>query len=207
MNVVYVYGFLAVVMILVPSSLMMAVAPLSHVTVMSNKMICSPTGNKDKDYTIVYTDNVRVTLADASVITAKKLEIIMKQAIVAGVVKKTAINQERTSSVTKGEASSPYKEIIFEGNVHIKRREHTVTADKAEFIVAKQACKVDGNVKIVQGRKQAGNSTPIVVESQRAYLDLTSEKLVLLGNEQHPVSTVLVLGEKNNTKPQSGKTT
>lgn len=163
-----------------------AVAPLSHVAVTSNKMVCSPVGNKEKDYSVAYTDKVCVTLADSSVITADKLEITMKQAAVAGVLKKT----KKIASTEK-----PYKEIIFEGNVSIKRREHTVTADRAEFIVAKQTCKVDGHVKIVQAKKQP-NGMPMVIESQRAYLDLTSEKLVLLGNETTPVSTVLVLDDK-----------
>ena len=165
-----------------------AVAPLSKITITSNKMVGSPTHNNDKDYSVAYTENVKVVLADASVITADKLEVTVRHGIVQEAVKKDAGQQKKAENLV------PYKEVVFEGAVCIKRREHTVTADRAEFIVAKQACKVDGNVKIVQTNKQT-DDMPMVTQSQRAYLDLTSEKLVLFGSEQKPVSTMLALGD------------
>lgn len=174
----------------IATSVNASVAPLSTITISSKKMTGAPTHNTARDYAVSYTEDVKVVLADQSVITADKLEVIMHHGIMQKNNKKNA------------ETTAPYKEIKLSGNVHIKRREHAVSADAAEFIVAKQACKVAGNVKIVQAAKQSAEM-PLVIHSNQALLDLTSEKLILLGSQAQPVTTTLVIGDAVGFKKKS----
>lgn len=162
--------------------------PLSQLSITSKKMVGSVVkgadGKKNKgEYFIEYSENVRVLLADSTEATAQKLDVILNR-----YASKSKKNKQLKEKDTLD--SSLYKQVVLHGDVHLKRKDHIVVADKAEFLVPKQVCKVSGNVRITQLANSTG-AIPFVTETNTAYLDLTSEKLVLVGSEYKPVSTIL----------------
>lgn len=164
--------------------------PLEKIEIKSNRAFSTPLKNNPHLHLVRYEQNVQVELADKTHMSAETLEIIIAHKD----EKNASENLGDGKESNKKNSSLPQqiKSIVFKDHVKITRLNHTVQADRAELLVEKKQCSAQGNVQIVQ-KKASQNDTPVLINSEKALLDLTSEKLLLVGTEQAPVSTVFEL--------------
>jgi len=144
-----------------------SVDPLSKVIVKSQ----SATIQKDRlDTSMIclqYRDDVHVTFADSSTVSADSLEIFVK----------------------KNEA----KKIVFKSNVCMNRNNQKVRADVVKLFVEEKRCELRGHV-LVEQMKEQENDVPLKTKCEHARLKWDSEEIELVGSEIHPVSTTIEFG-------------
>jgi len=160
-----------------------AVDPLSKIVVTSTDAICTKSPGKSGQYTFQYRNNVHVTFADQSTITADFLEIVLD-------TKKANARQ----SIQAPDLNN-FKQITLTGNVRITSTHRQASADTARVFLTDQRVILEGNVKILQS-KQKVHDIPVVIESSKAELSLRSGQAHLLGNAVTPVSTTIVLRDQ-----------
>lgn len=164
------------------------VNPLEKITVKSVRAYTTPLKQDPAFYLVRYEQDVRVDLADKTHMTGEILEVV--------IARKAASTDKKSTQKETGQklaaSGKSVKSVILRGNVKIIRTNHTVHADKAELLVDKKQCIAQGNVHISQKRASAGD-IPVMIDSDKAVLDLSSEKLLLVGTEKTPVSTVFEL--------------
>lgn len=175
------------------------VDPLSKIEIKSNRAFTSPLKQDPDFYLVRYEQDVRIDLADKTHMTAEILEVIVARKAL-----KKAKNDSTQNAPSQKVATNnqQLKSVVLKGNVKINRLNHSVRSDRAELLVEKKQCTVQGNVHIVQ-KKNAASDIPIVIDSEKAVLDLTSEKLLLVGSEKAPVCTTFELTSPVKEKKSS----
>ncbi len=173
-----------------------SVDPISKITITSNKATCQKDKNEPNTFVFNYLDNVLVTFADESKIKAETLEILLdtttiKSQLDSNTGNTTSSTITPTTSPTQNDLSQ-FKKITFKNNVHISRINRTVDADRAELYLSEKVCKLFGNIKIKQ-LKENPKDLPIITQCQKAILDIQTEQITFLGDNQHPVSTTIEL--------------
>jgi flagellar basal body L-ring protein FlgH len=161
------------------------VDPLEKISIKSVRAYTTPLKNQPGFYLVRYEQDVHVDLADKTKMTGDVLEVVVARKAMASSAKKDDVQKVTVPA-------EQVKSVVMKGNVRIDRFNHTVRADKAELLVTKKQCCAQGNVHIVQ-RKSSVSDIPVVIDSERAVLDLLSEKLLLVGTDKAPVSTVFEL--------------
>ncbi len=165
--------------------------PLEKVSIKSARAFTTPIKHSPGHYLVRYEFNVEVDLADKTRMTGDSLEVVIAHK---KDEKKPAVGAEKgTVRAVKLHSSDLVKSIVMKGGVKINRQNHSISADRAEILIDKKQCSATGHVKIVQ-TKQTPKDIPVVLHSDRALLDLASEKLLLVGTEAEPVTTVFELG-------------
>ncbi len=187
---------LIVVGLLFSVSVQAKIDPLSKIEIKSNRAFTSPLKQEPGFYLVRYEQDVRVDLADKTHMTAEILEVVVARKA----LKKAKMGDAQNIPAQKVAASNQQlKSVVFKGNVKINRLNHSVRSDRAELLVEKKQCTVQGNVHIVQ-KKNVANDIPVVIDSEKAVLDLTTEKLLLVGSEKTPVCTTFELVRPNKEK-------
>jgi lipopolysaccharide export system protein LptA len=157
-----------------------SVNPLSKIVVTSTDAVCTKDAQHSGTFIFKYRNNVRVTLADDSSITADSLEIIL----------------DAKKSGTHKQAHSPdisnFKQIIFSGHVKLMSSQRKAIANSARVFLAEQRVELEGNVKLWQ-IKQKPSDIPVAIQSSRAEVSLLTGQVHLLGDALNPVSTTIVL--------------
>ena len=169
--------------------------PLEKIEIKSNRAFTTPLKNNPNLYLVRYEQNVQVELADKTHMSAETLEVIIAHKPSKGNVLNKASEQPEETKKNVATLPQQIKSIVFKGHVKINRLNHTVRADRAELLVEKKQCTAQGNVHIVQ-KKVSSHDIPVVINSEKAILDLSSEKLLLVGTEQAPVSTVFEIKQE-----------
>lgn len=169
--------------------------PLEKIEIKSNRAFTTPLKNNPNLYLVRYEQNVQVELADKTHMSAETLEVIIAHKPSKGNVKNKSSTQSEETKKVIAALPQQIKSVIFKGHVKINRLNHTVRADRAELLVEKKQCTAQGNVHIVQ-KKISSHDIPVIINSEKAILDLTSEKLLLVGTEQAPVSTVFEIKQE-----------
>ncbi|MBM3893507.1 hypothetical protein FJ365_03870 [Candidatus Dependentiae bacterium] len=156
----------------------------SKITITSNKASCQQNMQNKKQFIFTYLDNVKVSFSDGSNASADKLVVDIDTA-----------KSADASAPSKGNKAEQVKKITLSDHVLFTQPGRKARADKAVFYPDKKQCLLVGNVLINQ--KQTDNKTvPMSVRCSKAALDLVSGNVKLLGTEQAPVSTTLVLNKK-----------
>lgn len=156
----------------------------SKITITSSKASCQQNMQNKKQFTFTYLDNVKVSFSDGSNATADKLVVDIDTA-------KT--NDSSLSSKTS--KTEQVKKITLSDHVLFTQPGRKARANKAIFYPDKKQCLLVGNVLINQ--KQTDDKTvPMSVSCSKAALDLVSGNVKLLGTDEAPVSTTLVLNKK-----------
>lgn len=171
----------SLLLVLLSQNLFAKTNPLEKISIQSGRAYTTPLKNQPGFYLVRYEQDVHVGLADKTKMTGEVLDVVVSRK---AATKDT--NQKNTAPAEQ------VKSVIFKGNVHIERLNHSVRADKAELLVGKKQCCAQGNVHIVQKRVSASD-IPVVIDSEKAVLDLMSDKLLLVGTDKIPVSTVFEL--------------
>ncbi len=171
-----------------------AVDPLSKIVVTSTDALCTKNSGKLGLYTFQYRNNVHVTFADQSTITADFLEIVLDT------------KKADTHKSMQAPDLNNFKQITLTGNVRITSTHRKASADTARVFLTDQRVVLEGNVKIWQ-TKQKAHDIPVVIESSKAELSLRSGQAHLLGNAVTPVSTTIVLRDQLLPRRQSHSST
>lgn len=162
-----------------------ATDPLSKIVITSTNATCVKDPARPGSFVFTYQDNVHVTFADQSTVTADALEIVFD-----------GKQKDKPAQVTvvphKESSLSSFKQIMFKQNVCFTSAHRKATADKANFYLKDQRCVLEGNVKIWQA-KASPKDVPITIDSQKAEVQLATGQLKLIGSVQKPVSTTIVL--------------
>lgn len=193
----YVVGLFALALAI--SKAQAKINPLEKIEIKSNRAFTTPLKNNHDLHLVRYEQNVQVELADKTHMSAETLEVIFAHKIEKEPVKEKPTEQ-LTNTKKIGAQPSQIKSVIFKGHVKINRLNHTVQADRAELLVEKKQCSAQGNVHIIQ-KKVSAHDVPVIINSDKAILDLTSEKLLLVGTDKEPVSTVFELKQESIKAP------
>lgn len=159
--------------------------PLSKIVITSTNATCVKNPEQTGSFVFTYQDNVHVTFADQSTVTADSLEIVFDGKHKDSTELANILPQKKSSL-------SNFKHITFKNNVCFTSAQRRATANKANFYLQDQRCILEGNVKIWQA-KTSPKDVPIAIDSQKAELQLATGQLKLLGTIQKPVSTTIVL--------------
>lgn len=182
---------------ILPCVIAETINPLSKIVITSNNATCSKQTQDQHAYQFQYQENVQVTFADQSKVTADLLEIIFDGQETKNTAKKTDKNL------------SHFKHITFKNNVCIENANRKAVADCARFYVQDQTCELEGNVKIWQ-KKEKKSDVPIKMTSQKACMNLVTGQLQFVGSSVTPVSTTIVLeghpSLQRKKKIKAGKT-
>lgn len=172
--------------------------PLSKITITSQKAICQKDSKDPQLFIFQYIDNVTVSFADGSIISADTLEIIFDGKSVEKKLKNknqtTAITTTTNKATPLPSKLSQFKKITFKDNVHLTSQNRTAMAQQAEVNLVENICKFHGNVRISQ-KKVSEKDLPISINSQEAQLNLKTDELTFDGSPATPVSTVISLSE------------
>ena len=160
----------------------------SKITITSNKASCQQHLQNKKQFTFTYSENVKVTFSDGINASADTLVVEID-------------TEKNTATSVKESKTDQIKTITMSDHVHFAQPGRKARADKAVFYPEKKQCLLIGNVHINQ--KQTDNKTiPMSVSCSKAALDLVSGNVKLLGTDQAPVSTTLVLNKKSSLLQQ-----
>jgi lipopolysaccharide assembly outer membrane protein LptD (OstA) len=156
------------------------VHPLSKIIITSTKAQCKKQQETKDSYQLTYSDNVHVTLADETVITAAALAIDVS-------MNRSVINTKKTSF-----SADNLKKILFSSDVRVVQGGRSARADRVEIIAPSRRCIMDGNVFIKQEQK-APTDVPLTITCSHAEMDLDSGEIAFEGSASAPVATTLVL--------------
>ena len=164
----------------------------STVTITSNKASCQQHTTDKKLFTFTYLDNVNVQFSDGTQASSDKLVV--------------EIDTTKSAPPAKKDADQ-IKSITLSERVSFSQKERSAKADQAVFYPQKKQCLLSGNVSIVQ-KQVDQKSIPMHINCSKAAIDLTSGSIRLLGTDEKPVSTTLVLNKKTSTpSPQRSSPT
>ncbi len=155
----------------------------STVTITSNKVFCQQHPADKKLFTLTYLDNVNVQFSDGTQASSDKLVV--------------EIDTTKSATTRKKDAAQ-IKSIALSERVSFSQKERSAKADQAIFYPQKKQCLLSGNVSIVQ-KQVDQKSIPMNINCSKAAIDLTSGSIRLLGTDEKPVSTTLVLNKKTST--------
>lgn len=179
--------------------------PLSKIVITSNRATCQKDKIIHHQYIFNYQENVLVTFADKSTITANNLEIIFEGNDL-GEKKTTLADSPKINpdpnKPPKSNFLDKFKKITLSGNVNFSGQNRTATSDKAELQLATNVCTLIGNVIITQ-RKTTSKEVPITIESSEAKINLKTQELLLSGVENKPVNTIISLEDYEPLKKMS----
>lgn len=182
--------------------------PLSKIVITSAKATCQKDTTNPHHYIFNYQEDVVVTFADQSTITAKNLEIVFdgKNLKKSG-TKKTSAPEKVMTDQPKDAFLDKFKKIIFSGKVMYTSQNRNLQADKAELKMNEHLCTLSGNVTISQ-KKTKAKEVPVTIASNEATLNLQTQELTLAGSPEKPVNTVISLEDFEPLKqPQKNKKT
>ena len=169
---------------------------LSKITITSNRATCQKDKTQPQLFIFNYQDNVVVTFADKSTITANQLEVIFegkdlgKKLIHDHKITSTAIQ----APLSKQNPLEKFKKITAVGNVTLVNQNRTARAQRVELQLAQHLCTLIGNVTIAQ-KKTTLKEIPITIESDQATLNLQTDELAFAGSESKPVNTTISLDD------------
>ncbi|MBM3886802.1 hypothetical protein FJ364_02620, partial [Candidatus Dependentiae bacterium] len=159
--------------------------PLSKISVKSARAFTTPLKRDPGFHLVRYEQDVEVDLADKTKLTGEILEVVVSR-------KAAAASDAKKDKQKLASSTQQVKSVVLKGNVKITRANHIVKADKAELLVDKKQCIAQGNVHIAQTRKSTADM-PVMIDSEKAVLDLSTEQLLLVGTDKAPVSTTFEL--------------
>ena len=159
----------------------------STITITSKRASCQQDKTNKKQFTLTYEDNVNVNFSDGGQATANKMVISVDTEKAAG----------PASSTPKADT---IKQITLTDNVSFSQDGRKARADEALFLPEKKQCILTGNVHITQ-KPIDDKGVPMSVDCSKAALDLVSGNVRLLGSEQKPVSTTLILDKTTTIFP------
>jgi lipopolysaccharide export system protein LptA len=180
--------------------------PLSKIVITSKNAVCKKDNEQKNRFTFTYRDNVLLTFADSSTIQSDELEIEIDTSKNLSKTDFSATTTVKNSKKTQDDLSK-FKKITFNKNLIVKSTNRLITADKAELYLAQKKCNLSGNIKIEQ-KKESAKDLPITTECDYAMLNLQTDRLTFLGQEQKPVCTTIILDgqpgliKKSKTKKQ-----
>jgi hypothetical protein len=152
-----------------------------EINITSQKAICKKDKQNKSIINFTYIDNVLVNFSDGSLAKAEKLSIKIN----------TASKNKTTSEKNNSQELQNLKQISLSKNVFIQRENRNINADLAEIFPSTKICKLSGNIKIEQIKKD--KDFPIITKCENAHLDLVTEKITLLGDKNKPVRTIINL--------------
>lgn len=173
---------LVIIIILVVIKVSGSVNPLSKITVKSGRATLHKSMADVTEMILTYQDNVRVTLADKSQISAQHLEIAGDKSLLST----STISKSSTVSSQK----APLNSITFSDKVVMVRDNRTVSADRAVISPATQECRMVGNV-VIEQTKKSEHDIPLVTQGQELVVNLKTGSLSVEGSKDHPVTTVI----------------
>jgi lipopolysaccharide assembly outer membrane protein LptD (OstA) len=151
--------------------------PFSKIVITSDAATFSKEKHNKTQFYLQYKNNVSVTFADGTIITAQLLDAFLDKSLI----------KEKKTNQHEG-----IKKIIFKKNVFIKREKQSIRADEAEIIVPEKLCKLRGNIKI-EDLGDKDKKIPFHTSCDRAQFAWDSEEIKLFGNADEPVSTIIKL--------------
>ncbi|MFA5074511.1 MAG: hypothetical protein WC436_00190 [Candidatus Babeliales bacterium] len=171
--------------------------PLSKITITSNKATCCKDKKDKSSFIFKYVEDVNITFADNSKIKSKELEIVIDYKMPENSVDKNKkiVQDKQNTKTDNSKKQSQIKKIIFNYGINLVSKNKIVNADSAEIYPETKICKLFGNVKIEQ-KKESPKDLPIITNCKQALLNLQSEELILQGNADNPVNTVLQIEGK-----------
>ncbi len=152
------------------------------ITITSNKASCQQDKLHKKQFTFTYQDNVKIDFSDGTHAQSDKLIV--------------DINTEKPQP--SGAVSGKHdhvKKITLSHHVFFSQAERKAHADEAVFYPDKKQCMLSGNVRIIQ-KSTDQKAVPMNINCSKAAIDMVSGSIRLLGTDQKPVSTTLVLTKK-----------
>lgn len=182
--------------------------PLSKIVITSKRATCQKDPANPQFFIFNYQENVIVTFADKSTVTAHSLEVVFEGKDLGknltGQHKKAAPSPQPALAPTKQNSMDKFKKIIFSGNVIFNNQNRTATAQKAELCLAEHLCTLSGNVTIKQ-KKTAPKEIPIDIESDQATLNLQTDELTFSGSMSKPVNTTISLEDYEPLQKKTAK--
>jgi len=175
--------FLLLFLVILQTRLFASPNLFSKIVITSKKAVCSKNVNQESMFTFTYSDDVKVTFADGSVITSSQLQVDFQGS--AKETKKVGLSKPATQF-------NSFKKITFNNNVSIIHAMQKATAQKAELFLVEKLCKLSGNVVISQ-KKEKQKDIPVTIESNAATFNLETSEVTFAGTSQKPVSTVIIL--------------
>lgn len=152
----------------------------NEINISSQRAICKKDKLNKSIIIFKYIDDVLVNFSDGSLAKAEKLSIKIN----------IATNPNNSEQIQN------LKEITLNKNVFIKRENRNIKADIAKIMPATKICKLSGNVKIEQTKKD--KDFPMITKCEEAHLNLVTEKITLIGDKNNPVHTVITLKGLSN---------
>lgn len=174
--------------------------PFSKITIESKQATAFKDPANPKEWVLHYDNNVHVSFADNSTITADHLEIIFN----------VACDKKQKKELTSTGSFSPIKptanletikHIIFRNNISITSDNRHATAQKATLYLSQKTCNLEDNVVIWQDKKEA-KDIPFSVKSDSAQFDFTKDAISFSGR---PVSSSFDLSSTISKKKKSKK--
>jgi len=174
--------------------------PFSKITIESKQATAFKDPANPKVWVLHYDNNVHVSFADNSTITADHLEVAFN--VTRDKKQKKREAQSGTFSAVKPTADlETIKHIIFRNNVTIASDNRHATAQKATLSLAQKTCNLEGDVVIWQDKKEA-KDIPFSVKSDSAQFDFTKDAISFSGR---PVSSSFDLSSTFSKKKKSKK--
>jgi len=174
-----------------PLSIFANTDPFKKITVTSRTATFQKENKNSQLFRLRYHDNVDVTFADQTKITADELDILVEA--------KNLKGQDSGSTNSDPVAGSGVKSVLFKKNVCLKRINQTVWADEIKLFVQDKTCKILGNVKIEQ-KKKSKKDIPVTTECEEAFLKWDAQEVTLRGSSSKPVSTTIELAGLLNVR-------
>lgn len=171
-----------------------SINPLSKIVITSNRATCQKDQADPNFFIFNYHENVVITFADKSTITADSLEVVFEgQSLGKKIVPAQKTRTKKTQqTIAKQSPMEKFKRITLSGNVTLINQNRKAQANKAELYLNEHRCMFTGNV-IIQQQKTTAKEIPIKIESEQATLDLQTDEVLFTGSAINPVNTVISL--------------
>jgi|SaaInlStandDraft_4_1057021.scaffolds.fasta_scaffold01743_7 lipopolysaccharide export system protein LptA len=151
------------------------VDPFEKIIITSNNAKCAKRSDGKKMLTLSYYDNVLVTFADQSNISAQELNIYAE------------------TTQTNTQQIPPIKEIKFKKNVILQKDNKIIKAENAVINLSSSLCTLTDKVSVEQ-KKTAVKDIPFNTKSNFATFNWKTNEISLTGNTKTPVCTTIELG-------------
>lgn len=158
--------------------------PFSRIEVVSDSALCKPASGLKNIVHLTYRDNVRVSLADGSTITATTMFV----ELATQTLNKSSQRTNEAGSLPKN--AQQIKKITFSGPVRIEKDDTVCQAKTASIIVARKICFLKGGVVITKHKKGV-DTAEFETKSNAASFNMETKEINLVGCRQQPVHTTL----------------
>ncbi len=178
---------------------------LSKITITSTRATCTKNSINRNLFVFNYYENVTITFADKSTITAQQLEIIFegKAFCEKNIANHTVADTKKGCVQVKQNPLEKFKKITASGNVVFNSKNRTAKAKKAELYLAEHLCNLIGDVTIQQ-KKIVPKDIPITIESEQATINFRTDELTFAGSDSNPVSTVISIEHCESLNKKKG---